>query len=140
MTLPSHMMLDIVTPDRAMISQLVDEVQIPGVDGYFGVLPGHTPLLATMRVGQLWYRTGQDRAYLSVVFGFAEVLPDRVTILARNAERAEDVDVERAQSARQRAEKRLSTRAAEVDFERAQLALTRSMIRLQVAARARLPR
>ncbi len=137
MALPSQFTLDIVTPDRALVSQSVDEVQIPGGDGYFGVLPGHTPLLATMAVGQLWYRTGQDRSYVAVVFGFAEVLPDRVTILAKVAERAEDIDVERARSARQRAEARLGTRTGELDFARARVALLRSLMRLQVASRTR---
>ena len=137
MALPSQLTLDIVTPDRALVSQAVDEVQIPGADGYFGVLPGHTPLLATMAVGQLWYRTGQDRAFVAVVFGFAEVLPDRVTILAKVAERAEDIDVERARSARQRAEARLGTRTGELDFARARVALMRSLMRLQVASRTR---
>ena len=139
MALPSQVTLDIVTPDRALVSQSVDEVQIPGGDGYFGVLPGHTPLLATMQVGQLWYRTGQDRSYLAVVFGFAEVLPDRVTILAKVAERAEEIDVARARSARQRAEERLGSRTVEIDFARARVALLRSLLRLQVASRARRP-
>lgn len=140
MALPSRLTLDIVTPDRPVVSESVDEVQIPGADGYFGVLPGHTPLLADLQVGQLWYRTGQERSYLSLVFGFAEVLPDRVTVLAKVAERAEDIDVQRAQSARQRAAQRLGKRTLDHDFERARLAMLRSLIRLQVASRARIRR
>src|SRR5687768_18362037 len=108
MALPTSIDLQIVTPDRLLVHEQVDEVQIPGSEGYFGVLPGHTPLLASLAVGELWFRKGQDKTYLSIAFGFAEVLPDRVTILARVAERAEDIDIERAESARQRAEERLA--------------------------------
>ena len=137
MALPTRLTLNIVTPDREVVSQQVDEVQVPGADGYFGVLPGHTPFLASLQVGQLWYRIGQDRSYLLVVFGFAEVLPDRVTILAQVAERAEEIDVSRAESARHRAEQQLRQRAVGIDFERARLAMLRSLIRLQVASRSK---
>ncbi|MEC7768779.1 MAG: F0F1 ATP synthase subunit epsilon [Acidobacteriota bacterium] len=136
MTLPSQLTLEVVTPDRSLVSQLVDEVQIPGAEGYFGVLPGHTPLLVTMNVGELWYRNGQQRSFLSIALGFAEVLPDRVTILAKVAECAEDIDVERAQLARQRAEERLTQRAVDSDGERARLSLLRSRTRLQVASQS----
>jgi F-type H+-transporting ATPase subunit epsilon len=135
MALPTHIDLQIVTPDRLIVQEQVDEVEIPGSEGYFGVLPGHTPLLASLAVGELWYRKGQERFYLSLAFGFAEVLPDRVTILARLAERAEDIDVERAEEARRRAEQRLSQSASDFDYERARIALTKSMMRLQVSAR-----
>lgn len=138
MGLPTRLTLNIVTPDREVVSQDVDEVQVPGADGYFGVLPGHTPFLASLQVGQLWYRVGQDRSYLAVVFGFAEVLPDRVTILAQVAERADEIDASRAESARHRAEQRLSQRAVDINFERARLALLRSLIRLQVASRSKI--
>src|SRR3990172_5215918 len=116
--IPAHIDLQSVTPDRPIAHFQVDEVEIPGTDGYFGVLPGHTPLLASLAVGELWYRVGQEKTYLSIAFGFAEVLPDRVTILARLAERAEDIDVERAEAARTRAEQRLAQPVAEVDYER----------------------
>ena len=135
MALPTHIDLQIVTPDRLIVQEPVDEVEIPGSEGYFGVLPGHTPLLASLAVGELWYRKGQEKFYLSLAFGFAEVLPDRVTILARLAERAEDIDVERAEEARRRAEQRLSQSASEFDYERARIALTKSLMRLQVSAR-----
>ena len=138
MALPTTLELQIVTPERMLVREQVDEVQVPGVDGYFGVLPGHTPLLAALAVGELWYRKGQERTYLSIVQGFAEVLPDRVTILAQLAERADDIDVERAEAARQRASARLENRAdhqSDVDYERARLALTKSMTRLQVSSR-----
>ena len=108
MSLPTHIDLQIVTPERLLVQEQVDEVEIPGSKGYFGVLPGHTPMLASLAVGELWYRKGQDKIFLSIAYGFAEVLPDRVTILARLAERAEDIDIERAESARRRAEERLA--------------------------------
>jgi len=135
MAIPSHIDLQIVTPDRLIVQEQVDEVEIPGSEGYFGVLPGHTPLLASLAVGELWYRKGQEKFYLSLAFGFAEVLPDRVTILARLAERAEDIDVERAELARRRAEERLSQSTSDFDYERARIALTKSIMRLQVSAR-----
>jgi F-type H+-transporting ATPase subunit epsilon len=135
MAIPSHVDLQIVTPDRLIVQEQVDEVEIPGAEGYFGVLPGHTPLLASLAVGELWYRKGPEKFYLSLAFGFAEVLPDRVTILARLAERAEDIDVERAELARRRAEERLSQSTSDFDYERARIALTKSIMRLQVSAR-----
>jgi F-type H+-transporting ATPase subunit epsilon len=135
MALPAHIDLQIVTPDRLLVREQVDEVEIPGSEGYFGVLPGHTPLLAALAVGELWYRKGQAKTYLSIAFGFAEVLPERVTILARLAERAEEIDVDRAEAARQRAEERLSQYRSEIDYERARIALTKSISRLQVSSR-----
>src|SRR3954468_18293379 len=93
--IPAHLQLQIVSADRSLINEQVDEVQIPGADGYLGILPGHTPLLATLQVGQLWYRQGQEKHYLLIAFGFAEILPDRVTILAEIAERAHEIDVSR---------------------------------------------
>jgi F-type H+-transporting ATPase subunit epsilon len=134
MALPTSIELQIVTPDRMLVREQVDEVEIPGADGYFGVLPGHTPLLAALSVGELWYRKGQEKTYLSIVYGFAEVLPERVTILAQLAERAEEIDVERAEAARKRASERLDQKT-DVDYERARLALMKSMTRLQVSSR-----
>src|ERR1043166_6271199 len=90
--LPTSLTLEIVTPDRALVAEQVDEVEIPGSAGYFGVLPGHAPLLASMHVGELWYRKGQEKHYLAVAFGFVEVLPDRVTVLADVGERAQEID------------------------------------------------
>ena len=135
--LPTHLTLEIVTPDRSVVAERVDEVEIPGVEGYFGVLPGHTPLLAMLQVGELWYRKGSEKTYISIAFGFAEVLPDRVTILAQLAERADEIDVARAEAARRRAEERIATPVPEMDFERARIALLKSLIRLQVATKAR---
>src|SRR5919198_815067 len=135
MALPTSIELQIVTPDRLLVREQVDEVEVPGSEGYFGVLPGHTPLLAALAVGELWYRKGPDKFYLSIAFGFAEVLPDRVTILARLAEKADEIDVERAETARKRAEDRLGQQQSAIDYERARIALMKSMTRLQVSAR-----
>ena len=135
--LPTSLTLEIVTPDRSVVAERVDEVEIPGAEGYFGVLPGHTPLLAMLQVGELWYRRGAEKHYLSIAFGFAEVLPDRVTNLAELAERADEIDLSRAEAARRRAEERLAKPSGDVDFERARIALGKSLIRIQVSSRAR---
>ena len=137
MAVPTKLLLEIVTPDRSLVHEEVDEVQIPGSEGYLGVLPGHTPLLATLSVGELWYRIGQENYFLAIASGFGEVLPDRVTVLAQTAQRAEDIDVGRAEAARKRAEERLAPKAIDIDVERARLALLKSLIRVQVASRAR---
>lgn len=137
MALPSHLALEIVTPDRAVVHEKVDEVEIPGSDGYFGVLPGHTPMLALLAVGQLWYRKGAEKTYLSIGTGVVEVMPDRVILIARTAERPEEIDIERAKAALQRAEQRLATHARDLDLERAHLAVLKAMTRLNVATRAR---
>jgi F-type H+-transporting ATPase subunit epsilon len=137
MSLPTKLTLEIVTPDRALVSVQVDEVVLPGSEGYFGVLPGHSPLLASLQVGELWYRIGQEKYYLAVAFGFAEVLPDHVTVLARIAEKAEDIDVARAEAAKKRAEERVVRPRPDMDFERARVALMKALIRLQVVSRAR---
>lgn len=141
--IPSQLTLEIVTPDHAVAHAEVDEVEIPGENGYIGVLPGHTPLLTSLKVGEMWYRRGAERHFLSVAFGFAEVLPDRVIVLARVAEKAEDIDLARAEAARRRAEERLAqvkTAAAgktDQDLERARLALMKAMVRINVATRTR---
>jgi F-type H+-transporting ATPase subunit epsilon len=136
MALPTHIELQIVTPDKLLVREQVDEVEIPGSEGYFGVLPGHTPMLASLAVGELWYRKGQEKTYLAIAFGFAEVLPDRVTILAQLAERAEEIDITRAEESKKRAESRLTAPRADVDYERARAALVKSLARLQVASRS----
>ena len=138
MALPTSIELQIVTPDKLLVRDQVDEIEVPGSEGYFGVLPGHTPMLASLAVGELWYRKGQEQTYLAIAFGFAEVLPDRVTILAQLAERAEDIDPARAEEARKRAQARLTQPRAEVDYERARAALEKSLARLQVASRMQL--
>ena len=138
MALPTHLALEIVAPDHSIVHETVDEVEIPGADGYLGVLPGHTPLLVELQVGELWFRKGDESSYVSVAFGFAEVLPDRVRILAQIAERAEEIDVTRAEKAVERARERIGTPVGELDYERARIALMKSMVRLQVAKKARM--
>src|SRR2546422_1540833 len=116
MPLPTKIQLQIVSADRALVNETVDEVEIPGADGYFGVLPGHTPLLALLGAGELWYRQGQEKHYLVVGFGFAEVQPDRVIILAEIAEKPEEIDEARAEAAKRRAEERL-TKLTAIDMD-----------------------
>jgi F-type H+-transporting ATPase subunit epsilon len=136
--IPSHLQLQIVSADRLLVNEQVDEVEIPGSEGYLGVLPGHTPLLATLQVGELWYRQGQEKHYLAIAFGFVEVQPDGVTILAQIAEPAQEIDLARAEAARKRAEERLSKPTTDMDFERARIAMLKALVRLQVASRARI--
>ncbi len=135
MAIPDHLTLEIVTPERSIAHGEVDEVVVPGADGSFGVLPGHTPLLASLSVGEIEYRRGGETSYVAVSFGFAEVLPDRVTVLAQIAEASDEIDVTRAEAAVKRARERLDRPAAELDYERARLSLLKSLVRLQVAAR-----
>jgi F-type H+-transporting ATPase subunit epsilon len=139
--IPAHIQLQIVSADRSLVNEQVDEVEIPGVDGYLGVLPGHTPLLTVLGMGDLWYRQGPGdgiKHHLAIAFGFAEVQPDGVTILAQVAEKAEEIDVARAEAARKRAEERMVKPAVDMDFERARIALMKALIRLQVATRAKI--
>ncbi|SRR5690242_18038957 len=126
--------LEIVTPERLVERDTVEEIQIPGKNGYLGILPGHAPLITELGVGEITYKTNGRAYHLAVAWGFAEVLPNKVTILAETAERAEDIDIERARQAKQRAEERLRSGSTEVDFERAQTALERANTRLEVAA------
>jgi F-type H+-transporting ATPase subunit epsilon len=137
MTLPAHLTLELVTPERSVALETVDEVEIPGVDGYLGVLPGHTPLLVALKIGELWYRQGEERTFISVAFGFAEVLPDRVRVLAEVAESANDIDIDRAEAAANRARERMVSSVEDADFEREQLALLKSTLRIEVSKKAR---
>jgi F-type H+-transporting ATPase subunit epsilon len=134
---PKHLRLEFVTPERAIVHEEVDEVEVPGEAGYFGVLPGHAPLLAALKTGELWYRKGSEKNYAFVAGGFAEVLPDRVAILAQIAERAEDIDIQRAEASKRRAEDRLARPTSNLDTERARIAMIRAIARLQVSQRAR---
>jgi F-type H+-transporting ATPase subunit epsilon len=134
--LPTEIQLKIVSADRSLVDEQVDEVEIPGSDGYFGVLPGHTPLLALLGAGELWYRQGQAKHYMLIAFGFAEVQPEQVTILAEVAERPDEIDITRAEAARRRAEERLARPVVDMDAERARISLLKALIRLQVASRA----
>lgn len=127
--------IEIVTPEKLVVRDVAEEMQIPGKNRYLGILPGHAPLISELGVGEISYRVHGYTHRLAVAWGFAEVLPHKVTILAETAERAEEIDVKRAQDAKQRAEDRLKSGNPEVDFSRAQIALDRADTRLQVAGK-----
>jgi F-type H+-transporting ATPase subunit epsilon len=134
MALPTKLMLHIVSPDTSF-SHEVDEVSLPGVEGDFGVLPGHTPFFTALRTGQMWYRQGAEKHSLLVSIGFVEVLPDKVSVLAQVAERAEDLDPARAEAGMKRAELQMGAVPHEIDFERARLAMLRTLQQLQAESR-----
>jgi F-type H+-transporting ATPase subunit epsilon len=127
--------LEVVTPERKVLREVVDEVVVPGIEGELGVLPQHTPLITRLKTGVLTFRTGTERQVLHVSGGFAEVLPGQVSVLSDVAERPEEIDLERAHRARERAERRLATLGEDVDFRRAELKLQRAMIRIQLASK-----
>jgi F-type H+-transporting ATPase subunit epsilon len=128
------MLLEIVAPSRQVVrSEHVDEVIAPGSEGEFGVLPGHTPFLTTLKVGELAYREGTQWHYLACDWGYAEVGPDRVVILAEGADRAAEIDLAEARQAKERAEKALAEKLEQTDYEKARIDLMRAMIRIQVA-------
>jgi F-type H+-transporting ATPase subunit epsilon len=128
------MLLEIVAPSRQVVrSEHVDEVIAPGSEGEFGVLPGHTPFLTTLKVGMLSYREGTEWHHLAVDWGYAEVGPDRIVVLAEGADRAADIDIAEARMAKERAEKMLGEKLEEKDYEKARVELMRAMIRIQVA-------
>ena len=132
--LPDKLQLEIVTPNRLLLKEEVDELQIPGKNGYLGILPGHAPLISELQIGAISYRQDKAVHYLSVAWGDGEVLPDRVIVLAETAEKAEEIDVNRALAAKERAEKRLADlQNPELDFNRAMISLQRALIRLQVS-------
>jgi F-type H+-transporting ATPase subunit epsilon len=134
--LPDSIELIIVTPERLLLRESVVAVTLPGADGQLGVLPGHAPLITELGIGELSYRAKSGgEGTLAIISGFAEVLSDRVTVLAETAERPEEIDVARAQEAKKRAEERLAAAASnpEIDWARAAIALQRSLIRMQVA-------
>jgi F-type H+-transporting ATPase subunit epsilon len=134
MALPAKIQLNIVSPDHS-ISVEVDEVSMPGSEGDFGVLPGHTPFFTSLRTGAMWYRQGTEKRFLMVSIGFVEVLPDSVSVLAQVAERAEDLDQARAEAGMKRAEMMLEPLPHEIDFERARLAMLRTLQQLQAESR-----
>ena len=134
--IPQTLQLEVVTPERYLVREQVNEVQMPGLRGYLGILPGHAPLITELGMGELTYKKGAQAFHLAVVGGYAEVLADRVIVLADRAELAEEIDAERARAARERAEKRLARPGdPDVDWARASLALQRAMLRLQVASK-----
>jgi F-type H+-transporting ATPase subunit epsilon len=127
--------LEIVTPDRRVVREEVDEVVCPGIEGEFGVLPGHTPFLTALKIGELNYRIGDARKYIAITWGYAEVDGDRVEILADMAETAEEIDLRRAEEAKTRAEAKLRGQPDEVEFEKEQVSLEKAVIRIQVAGK-----
>jgi F-type H+-transporting ATPase subunit epsilon len=135
--LPTILSLEVVTPEGLLLREQVEEVIAPGSEGYFGVRPGHTPFLVTLGVGEISYRQGSEWNLLSCFWGFCEVLPDRVSILAEIGERAEDIDVERAETARRRAEEHMKAVREEAGFEEAHQDYVRAVTRLAVARRRR---
>jgi F-type H+-transporting ATPase subunit epsilon len=134
--LPESLTLEVVTPERRVVEDSVQAVQLPGREGYLGILPGHTPLMTELGIGMMSYRKGSETIYLTAIRGFAEVLPDRVIVLAEAAERAEEIDTTRAAAALERARERLAKPGdPEMDWQRAAAALQRAMVRLQVAGK-----
>ena len=130
-------LLEVVTPEKLLLSQQVDELIAPGVEGEFGVLPGHTYFLSMLKIGELRYRVGDQTNYMSVLWGFAEVTPKKVTILAEIAEKAEDIDVERAAQKVAEAEQRLKVGGLPSDLKEAQISLEKARLRKRIAERAR---
>ena len=134
--MPDTFQLEIVTPEKMVVKDVAEEAQIPGKNGYLGILPGHAPLITELAVGEITYQNGGATHHLSVAWGFAEVLPDKVTILAETCERPDEIDLKRAQEAKQRAEERLKSGSSDVDYTRAENALQRAECRIQVAEKA----
>jgi F-type H+-transporting ATPase subunit epsilon len=128
--------LQIVTPDKKLVDDAADQVQMPGKSGYLGILPGHAPLITELTTGEIAYTKSGTTQYVAMSWGFAEVLPDKVTILADAAERAEDIDVKRAEEAKSRAQEELRNPKPEMDYEQVNFALRRAEVRLEVAAKA----
>ena len=126
--------LEIVTPEKKVVETAAEEVQIPGKNGYLGILPGHAPLITELSVGEITFRENSNEQKLAVAWGFAEILPNKVTILAETAERPSEIDVDRARKAKQRAEQRLTSGDTSVDVGRALDALHRAQARLDVAS------
>lgn len=135
--LPEAIELVIVTPTRQLLRTRAVEVTLPGANGYLGILPGHAPLMTELGIGELIYHGATKAEPISVIRGFAEILPDRVTVLAETAELAAEIDIERAEAAKARAEKRLTSGDTNIDWDRAGVALQRALIRIQVARKSR---
>lgn len=134
--LPENIELEIVTPERHLLHSTVQWVEIPGKEGYLGVLPGHAPLITELGIGVLNYRSGSDTRFLTIVDGYAEVLPDRVIVLAEVSEKAEEINVERSREAAERAKAEMArTSTGDKDWERASLALQRALVRMQAASK-----
>jgi len=131
-----QLLLEVVTPDRLVLSTEAEVVVCPGAEGQFGVLPGHIPFLSALEIGEMYYKAGGKTEYLAVSGGFAEVTGEKVTIVAESAEKGREIDVERAKRAQERAEKRIAAgKTAEIDWARAEAAMRRSLMRMKVAGR-----
>jgi len=137
MPLPTKIVLEVVTPMGLLLREEVDEVIAPGGDGYFGVRPGHTPFLSTLGLGEITYRVGAQWLHLTCFWGFCEVLPDRVNILAELGERSDDIDRARAEAARDQALGRMKAIRDEEGYREAQAAYIKAVTRLAVAQRPR---
>jgi F-type H+-transporting ATPase subunit epsilon len=133
MALPNKIHLEVVAPEKQLFSGEVDSITVPCTTGYLGILPGHAPLLAELGIGEISCKIGDRTDYLFCSWGFVEVLPDRVVILAQTAEMASDIDMKRAEEAKSRAEKLLSSKEPGIDFMRAELALMRAISRINAA-------
>ena len=133
MPLPDKIHLEIVTPEKQIFSGDVDSIIVPCNTGYLGILPGHAPLLAELGIGEISYKAGEQTEYIFCSWGFLEILPDRVVLLAQTAETASDIDVKRAEEAKARAEKLLTSKDPNVDFGAAELALLRAISRINAA-------
>ena len=128
-------LLEVVTPDKLIFSEYVDQVSAPGTEGDFGILPGHCPFLTTLRVGELEYRVGEKVRYISVLWGFTEVTPNKVTVLAEIAEKAEDIDLERSKQKVADAEAHLERGGIPSELEEAKSSLEKARLRQKVAER-----
>jgi F-type H+-transporting ATPase subunit epsilon len=135
LALPTKLVLEVVTPEGLLLRDEVDDVVAPGTDGYFGVRPGHTPFMTTLGLGHISFRKGGETTLLTCFWGFCEVLPDRVNVLAEIGERAEDIDVGRAEAAKKHAEERMRVIKDEAGFKDAHDDYMRAVVRLAVAHR-----
>jgi len=133
--LPDKLVLEIVTPERQVIKAIVDEVSLPATQGYIGVLPGHAPLLTTLSTGIVKYKQKDKEYFLFLSGGFAEVLSDKIIVLAQIVEKPDEIDVERAKSSKERAEKRLSSHDKDIDIDRAMASLKRALARIEVSSK-----
>ncbi len=131
--MPDTFKLEIVTPEKMVVNDAAEEIQLPGKNGYLGILPGHAPLITELAVGEISYRNNGYTHHLAVAWGFAEVLPDKVKVLAETCEPADQIDVTRAEKARERAEQHLTSGDPNTDYSRAESALKKAETRLDVA-------
>lgn len=136
-TSPGKILLEVVTPDHLLLSKEVDYVSAPGSEGDFGVLPGHCHFLTTLRIGELQFRVGEKIEYMSVLWGFVEVTPTKVTVLAEVAEKAEDIDVDRAEAAVRKAEEQMERGGLPSEVEEARVSLEKARLRKKIADRHR---